>query len=94
MTVDKDLAVAVLKIVAGSRFDAGPIATRFMNRAFPEHDLRHGSRAVRNQTARTNRFMHKLRAAGLVEGLDGRHGGIRWWRITDAGRTFLKDHAA
>lgn len=94
MTIDRNLTVAVLKIVAGSRFDAGPVATRFMNRAFPDRDLRHGSRTVRNPTARTNRFMHKLREAGLAEGVDGRHGGIRWWRITDAGRTFLRDHAS
>lgn len=92
MTIDRNLTVAVLKIVAGSRLESGPVATTFMNRAFPSHDLRHGSRTVKNVTQRTRTFLHKLREANLVDGLEGRDGGIRWWRITDAGREFLKTH--
>jgi hypothetical protein len=89
VTIDRDLALSVLTIVRGEHENAGPIATHRMTRAFPLHDQRRPHRTVVHVTARTRLFLHKLREAGLVEGVEGRDGGIRWWKITDAGRDFL-----
>lgn len=42
-------------------------------------------------TAKTRLFMKKLERKGLVEGLSASQslGGVRWWKITDSGRTQL-----
>lgn len=82
---NKETAVAVLRVVAGSRLEAGPVATRWMNKAF-------GRTGIKHETQRTREFLHRLRRAELVEGLTGRDGGVRWWKITDTGREFVKTH--
>lgn len=88
-TFDRDLALNVLTIVRGEHENAGPIATHHMNRAWPAHHLRYSTVRCAHPTQRTRTFLHKLREAGLVEGVEGRDGGIRRWKITEAGRNFL-----
>lgn len=75
--------VAVLKALPDGQ--GRTVATRTLNAVW-------GRTTVRHETQRTREFLHRLRAAGLVEGLPGRDGGIRQWAITEAGRQFLRDH--
>ena len=82
-SINKETALAVLRIVRGQGEKPGPIATHWMNPAF------FGQTQVRYPTQRTRLFLHTLREAGLVEGHLGRDGGTRWWSITDAGQQFL-----
>lgn len=44
-----------------------------------------------NNTAKTRRFLKRLESKGLVQGISATQsfGGVRWWKITDEGRSQL-----
>ena len=83
-TISKQTTIAVL-----SKLNHGvPLPTAYLNPLVPPTRPRNVL-SHQPSTERTRRFLHKLKAAGLVEGQEGRDGGIRWWKITQAGREFL-----
>lgn len=78
VTIPRDLALAVLNRMAEGT--GGPIATHWLDTAA----------GCPGDTAKTRRFLVKLKRAGLVEGqAASRSGRVFWWKITDAGRQFI-----